>query len=249
MVQICPLVFTHFRTLSPGLENIGTFECVSDSFPGTLTYLSFLENSWNSAPMRSSSPIQGTMSWLVLEFQVPRIWECNLYLCFSHQISKKKSPPEILRNFTWNWPLANRSMHHLLEGRAFFWGLPQAGGPAVKNRLADQLLPNHCAQPRSLGFPGRCPGQAGWRCSGEAGGGLDCTWGCLKQAGCRCAGAWSSENLRSRKRLLRLNTESVRNTRRARNLSPDIVLWFCIWAGYLFYCVCVYQCLQDETVN
>ena len=31
-----PLVFTHFRTLSPGLGNIGTLECVSDSFPGTL---------------------------------------------------------------------------------------------------------------------------------------------------------------------------------------------------------------------
>ena len=54
--------FTQFSTLSPGLENIGTLKCISDSFPGTLTYLSFLENSWNSAPMCSSSSIQGTMS-------------------------------------------------------------------------------------------------------------------------------------------------------------------------------------------
>ena len=70
--------FTHFRTLSPGLENIGSLECVSGSFAGTLIYLLSLENSWNSAPMCSSSPIQGTMSWLVLEFHVARIWECNL---------------------------------------------------------------------------------------------------------------------------------------------------------------------------
>ena len=60
--QICPLVFTQFRNLSPELENIGTLECISDSFPGILTYLLILENSWNSAPMCSSSPIQGTMS-------------------------------------------------------------------------------------------------------------------------------------------------------------------------------------------
>ena len=82
MGQICPLVFTHFRTLSPGLENIGTLECISNSFPGTLTYLSFLENSWNSAPMCSFSPIQGTMSWLVLKLHVARIWECNIMILF-----------------------------------------------------------------------------------------------------------------------------------------------------------------------
>ena len=61
MGQICPLGFTHFRTLSPGLENIGSLECVSGSFSGALTYLLSLENSWNSDPMCSSSPIQGTM--------------------------------------------------------------------------------------------------------------------------------------------------------------------------------------------
>ena len=44
----------------------------------TASYLLSLENSWNSAPMCSFSPIQGTMSWLVLEFHVARIWECNL---------------------------------------------------------------------------------------------------------------------------------------------------------------------------
>ena len=46
-----------FKTFSPGLENIGTFECISDSFPGPLKYLLFLENSWNSTPMCSSFPI------------------------------------------------------------------------------------------------------------------------------------------------------------------------------------------------
>ena len=71
--RFVPLFFTHFRTLSPGLEYIGTLEYISDSFPGTLTYLSFLENSWNSTPMCSSSPIQGTMSWLVLKCHVARI--------------------------------------------------------------------------------------------------------------------------------------------------------------------------------
>ena len=80
-----PLVFTHFRTLSPGLENIGTLECIYASFPGTLSYLSFLENSWNSTPLCSSSSILGTMSCLVLKFHVARIWECNL------SIIKKKN--------------------------------------------------------------------------------------------------------------------------------------------------------------
>ena len=36
MGQICPLVFTHFGTLSPGLEIIGTLECIPDSFPARL---------------------------------------------------------------------------------------------------------------------------------------------------------------------------------------------------------------------
>ena len=35
-------------------------------------------NSRNSASMCGSSPIQGTMWWLVLEFHVARIWECNI---------------------------------------------------------------------------------------------------------------------------------------------------------------------------
>ena len=76
--RLVPFVFTHFRTLSLGLENIGNLECISDSFPGTLRYMWFLENSWNSAPMCSSSPIQGTMSWLVLKFHVAKIWESNI---------------------------------------------------------------------------------------------------------------------------------------------------------------------------
>ena len=78
MGQISPLVFTHFKTLSPRLENNRTLECISDSFPGALTYMWILENSRNSAPMSSFSPIQGTMSWLVLKFHVARIWECNI---------------------------------------------------------------------------------------------------------------------------------------------------------------------------
>ena len=61
------------------LENPRTLEQISDSFPGTLTYMLALENCWNSAPMCSFSPIQGTMSWLVLKFHVTRIWELDLY--------------------------------------------------------------------------------------------------------------------------------------------------------------------------
>ena len=59
---ICPLVFTHVRILSPGLENNGSLKVISNSFPGTLTYLLFLENCWNSTPMCSFSPIQQTKS-------------------------------------------------------------------------------------------------------------------------------------------------------------------------------------------
>ena len=47
--------------LSPGLENPRTLERISDSFPGTLTYMLFLENCLNSASMCSFSPIQGKM--------------------------------------------------------------------------------------------------------------------------------------------------------------------------------------------
>ena len=75
--RLVPLLW-HFMTLSLGLEITGTLECISDSFPGTLIYVWILENSWNSAPMCSSSPIQGTMSWLVLKFHIARIWESNI---------------------------------------------------------------------------------------------------------------------------------------------------------------------------
>ena len=70
MGQICPLIFTHFRTLSPGLENHGTLKCIFDSFPGPLKYLLFLENCWNSTPRCTFSPIQGEKSWLVLNIQL-----------------------------------------------------------------------------------------------------------------------------------------------------------------------------------
>ena len=69
---------TSNRILSRGLENTRTFEWISDSFPGTLTYMLVLENCWNSALMCSFSPIQGTMSWLVLKFHVTRIWELDI---------------------------------------------------------------------------------------------------------------------------------------------------------------------------
>ena len=64
--------------LSPRLENTRTFRWISDSFPGTLTYMLFLENCWNSAPMCSFSPNQGTMSWLVLKFHVTRTWKLDI---------------------------------------------------------------------------------------------------------------------------------------------------------------------------
>ena len=73
------LTLTRKWILSPGLENNGTLQCISDSFPCTLTYLLFLENCWNSAPMLSFSPIQGTMSRLLLKLHVARIWECHIY--------------------------------------------------------------------------------------------------------------------------------------------------------------------------
>ena len=75
---------TRNRILSPGLENPRTLERISDSFPGTLTYMMFLENCWNSAPICSFSPIQGTMSWLLLKFHVTRIWELELWVKWTH---------------------------------------------------------------------------------------------------------------------------------------------------------------------
>ena len=68
----------HFRTLSSGLEKIPTFKWISESFPGTLIYLLILENCWNSPPMCSSSPIQETMSRLLLKFDEAWIWECHI---------------------------------------------------------------------------------------------------------------------------------------------------------------------------
>ena len=44
---------TRNRILSPRFENTRTLEWIFDSFPGTLTYMLFLENCWNSAPMCS----------------------------------------------------------------------------------------------------------------------------------------------------------------------------------------------------
>ena len=66
------------KILSPWLEYTRTLEYISNSFPGTLMCMLFLENFWNSAPMCSFSPIQGTVSWLVLKFHVTRIWELDV---------------------------------------------------------------------------------------------------------------------------------------------------------------------------
>ena len=79
---------TRNRILSLGLENHRTLEWISDRFPGTLTYMLFLENCCNSAPMCSFSPIQGTMSWLVLKFHVTRIWELDI--CFPFILWKNR---------------------------------------------------------------------------------------------------------------------------------------------------------------
>ena len=49
-------------TLSPGLEKNYALERSSNRFPGTTCMSGCLENSWNSDPICSSSPIQGTMS-------------------------------------------------------------------------------------------------------------------------------------------------------------------------------------------
>ena len=76
--KMCNLTIN--RIFSPRLENTRTLGWISDSFPDTLTYMLFLENCVNSAPMCSFSPIQGTMSWLVLKFHVTRIWELDIYL-------------------------------------------------------------------------------------------------------------------------------------------------------------------------
>ena len=56
------LCFYTFQDIVSQIGEHWDFGMFSDSFPGTLTYLLFLENSWNSAPMCSFSPIQGTMS-------------------------------------------------------------------------------------------------------------------------------------------------------------------------------------------
>ena len=75
--------------LSPGLENNGTLQCISDSFPCTLTHLLFLENCWYSARMPSFPSIQGTMSRLLLKLHVARIWECHLW---KRKIRERLSP-------------------------------------------------------------------------------------------------------------------------------------------------------------
>ena len=69
---------TRKQILSPGLENNGTLQCISDSFPCTLIYLFFLENCWNSTLILSFSPIKGTSSRLLLKLHVARIWECHI---------------------------------------------------------------------------------------------------------------------------------------------------------------------------
>ena len=63
MVQICPLLLTRIRTLSPGLEDNITFTLKYGSriFPTTLIYMVMLENCWNNILMYICSPIQETI--------------------------------------------------------------------------------------------------------------------------------------------------------------------------------------------
>ena len=58
--QICPVISTRIRTLSPGLENNHTFKCWSGIFPTILTYTIMLENYQNNISVYGCSPIQGT---------------------------------------------------------------------------------------------------------------------------------------------------------------------------------------------
>ena len=48
MVQICPLLSTRFRTVSPVLEDNFTLKCGSGIFSTTLIYVVMLENSRNN---------------------------------------------------------------------------------------------------------------------------------------------------------------------------------------------------------
>ena len=58
--QICPLLSTRIRTLSPRLENNNTLKCWCGIFPYILSMLQCMDNCQNSILMYGCSPIQGT---------------------------------------------------------------------------------------------------------------------------------------------------------------------------------------------
>ena len=57
-IQVCPLLSTRIRTLSPGLENNNTLKYWSGIFPTTLIYAVMVENSWKNSTMYGCPPIQ-----------------------------------------------------------------------------------------------------------------------------------------------------------------------------------------------
>ena len=62
--QICPLLSTRIRTLSPGLEDNCTLKCPICIFPTFLIYVGVLENCLNNISMFGCAPIQGTTYFL-----------------------------------------------------------------------------------------------------------------------------------------------------------------------------------------
>ena len=76
--QICPVLSTGIRTLSPGFENNDSVKSSFDNFATQLTYVVTLENCRNNNPMYRCSPIHGTSFEFMLKFDVVRIRECDL---------------------------------------------------------------------------------------------------------------------------------------------------------------------------
>ena len=73
MGQICPVLSTRIRTLSPGLENNDSVKSSFDNFATQLTYLVKLENYRKNNPMYRFFPIHWTSFQFMLKFDVVRI--------------------------------------------------------------------------------------------------------------------------------------------------------------------------------
>ena len=82
MGQICPLLSTRIRTLSPGLEENNALKCCFGIFPTTLIYIIMMENCQNNISMYGFSPIQGKRFKFVLKFYEARISECHISIQF-----------------------------------------------------------------------------------------------------------------------------------------------------------------------